>query len=158
MQQALETHGARCQLYSELLTGEARAVANDLVGFITREGGFQADALLAGGETTVTLMGHGKGGRNQEMALAFALAAERQGLAGNWVFMSAGTDGRDGPTDAAGGLVDSGSLARMRARGADPGACLEANDSYHALEASDDLLLTGATGTNVADLQLFLRV
>ncbi len=115
-------------------------------------------ALLFGGETTVILMGDGKGGRNQELALRVALLAEARGLTGDWLFLSGGTDGRDGPTDAAGAVVDQGSLTRMRAAGADPERLLANSDSYAALAASDDLLMTGATGTNVADLQIFLKV
>ncbi|MGR9085457.1 MAG: glycerate kinase type-2 family protein [Gammaproteobacteria bacterium] len=113
-------------------------------------------ALLAGGETTVQVKGGGRGGRNQEMALAFALAAEKHRLPGPWVFLSGGTDGRDGPTDAAGGIVDSDSIHRMRSSGVVPEALLANNDSYRALEISRDLLTTGATGTNVADLQILL--
>ena len=112
---------------------------------------------LFGGETTVRLHGDGMGGRNQELALRVALAAEARGWGANWVFLSGGTDGRDGPTDAAGGLVDGASLGRVRARGLDPDKVLTNNDSYHALQASSDLLITGATGTNVADLQVLIR-
>lgn len=146
--------GYETLLYSQQLSGEARMVAEQLVAHAKHIG--KPIALLAGGETTVTLNGTGSGGRNQEMALAFALAAHQQGLTGNWAFLSGGTDGRDGPTDAAGGLVDNGSLARMQAAGFDPLALLNNNDSYHALKASQDLLMTGATGTNVADLQILL--
>ena len=115
-------------------------------------------ALLFGGETTVVLQGDGRGGRNQELALRVALLAEERGLTGDWLFLSGGTDGRDGPTDAAGAIVDQGSLGRMRAAGADPRALLANSDSYAALAASGDLLMTGATGTNVADLQIFLTL
>lgn len=73
----------------------------------------------------------------------------------DWVFLSGGTDGRDGPTEAAGGLVDGGSAARMR-RAVDPEALLANNDSNKALAASGDLLVTGASGTNVADVQILL--
>jgi glycerate-2-kinase len=111
---------------------------------------------LAGGETTVTLKGNGRGGRNQEMALAFAIVAEKYGLTGNWAFLSGGTDGRDGPTDAAGGIVDRNTIKRMTQAGINPTKLLENNDSYTALKASDDLVITGATGTNVADLQILL--
>jgi hydroxypyruvate reductase len=113
-------------------------------------------ALLAGGETTVNLTGKGKGGRNQEFALAFALAAEKHGLTGQWTLLSGGTDGRDGPTDAAGGIVDANSLQTMISAGINPSAYLDNNDAYHALNSSNDLLITGATGTNVADLQILL--
>ncbi|MGR3660605.1 MAG: glycerate kinase type-2 family protein [Paracoccaceae bacterium] len=112
---------------------------------------------LYGGETTVRLTGTGLGGRNQELALRVALLAEAANWQGDWVFLSGGTDGRDGPTDAAGGLVDNGTLARMRAAEIDPQASLLDNDSYHALKASGDLLMIGATGTNVADLQVLIR-
>jgi hydroxypyruvate reductase len=110
-------------------------------------------AFVAGGETVVKLKGKGKGGRCQEMALAAALGM--RGLEGA-VFAAAGSDGTDGPTDAAGGVVDGGTAARVRARGLDPAAMLADNDAYHALEASSDLLITGPTGTNVNDLAVLL--
>lgn len=115
-------------------------------------------ALLFGGETTVVLQGDGRGGRNQELALRVALLVEERGLPGDWLFLSGGTDGRDGPTDAAGAIVDGQSLSRMRAAGVDPRALLANSDSHAALAASGDLLITGATGTNVADLQIFLAI
>ena len=74
----------------------------------------------------------------------------------DWLFLSGGTDGRDGPTDAAGGVVDAGTAARIAAAGQDAQALLENNDSYAALAAAGDLLLTEATGTNVADVQVLL--
>lgn len=147
--------GYDSRLYSDHLCGEAREAAERMVlraRELQGQGLNGATALLAGGETTVTLKGNGLGGRNQEMALAFALAAERHRLPGDWVFLSGGTDGRDGPTDAAGGLVDPGTVGRI----AEPAALLENNDSYRALTQSQDLLDTGATGTNVADLQVLL--
>lgn len=145
--------------YSTHLCGEARTVAENLVAYakhIQSENFTQPIALLAGGETTVTVTGNGKGGRNQEMALAFACAAEQQQLTGCWVFLSGGTDGRDGPTDAAGGIVGPASLERMCKSGIDPYALLNDNNAYNALITSNDLLMTGATGTNVADLQILL--
>ena len=78
-------------------------------------------------------------------------------MPGAWVFLSGGTDGRDGPTDAAGGVVDDQTLARLAEQDLSLSDFLDQNDSYKALEASGDLLITGATGTNVADLQIFLR-
>jgi len=110
-----------------------------------------------GGEVTVKIKGTGLGGRNQEMALRMALLAEKQDWQGDWVFLSGGTDGRDGPCDAAGGLVDNTTLTRMREAGVSPQELLANNDSYHALQASHDLLMTGSTGTNVADLQVLIR-
>lgn len=144
-------------IYSDRLSGIAREVAAQWAQEAAkRPSQNKPIALLAGGETTVKIAGNGKGGRSQEMALAFALAAEQAGLAAEWLFLSGGSDGRDGPTDAAGGMVDRMSLAHMRAAGIDPNARLDDNDSYHALQAAGDLLITGATGTNVADLQILL--
>jgi glycerate 2-kinase len=156
---AAQEQGFDTILYSDKLCGEARDEAKKLLQFAlthTSATGNRPIALLAGGETTVTLKGNGRGGRNQELALAFAIQAHEQGLPGNWVFLSGGTDGRDGPTDAAGGMVDSGTIQRMQAAGVNPAELLANNDSYTALKTSDDLLMTGATGTNVADLQILL--
>jgi glycerate-2-kinase len=108
--------------------------------------------LLLGGETTVFLHGDGKGGRNQELALAAALLLARIPEGERIVLASLATDGSDGPTDAAGGLVDAGSVARGRALGLDAAAHLARNDAYPFLQASGDLLRTGPTQTNVNDL------
>jgi len=156
MLQAAKNLGYETKLYSDHLCGEAGAEAEKLVIHAKVLTASRPLALLAGGETTVTLHGNGRGGRNQEMALAFAIAAEQQGLTGNWTFLSGGTDGRDGPTDAAGGIVDRNTLQRMIQAGVNPTALLENNDSYTALKTSGDLVNTGATGTNVADLQILL--
>lgn len=146
-------------IYNKQLEGEARAVAEqwllDCKGQMV-EGLTQASAQIAGGETTVTVTGNGKGGRNQEMALAFALAAEKHALPCEWTFLSAGTDGRDGPTDEAGGIVNRQTLNKIRYAGIDPETALLNNDSYTALHAANALVTIGATGTNVADLQILL--
>lgn len=113
-------------------------------------------AIVSGGEPVVVLKGSGLGGRNQELALRFALEAEKTLLSRPFVFLSGGTDGRDGPTEAAGAIVDAGTPRRMREAGIDIAARLENNDSHPALEASGDLLITGGTGTNVADIQIIL--
>lgn len=113
-------------------------------------------AVVAGGEATVRVAGNGIGGRNQELVLRFALLNESRPLKRSWAFLSGGTDGRDGPTDAAGGIVDPNSTKRMREFGCNPITLLGNNDSYRALESSGDLLITGATGTNVADLHILL--
>ncbi len=110
-------------------------------------------AFVAGGETVVRLRGDGLGGRNQETALAAAL--EIEGMDGVCVF-SVGSDGTDGPTDAAGGYADGGTCARMRKGGIDPSLALLRNDSYHALQAAGDLIVTGPTGTNVNDVAVVL--
>lgn len=110
-------------------------------------------AILAGGETVVHLKGKGKGGRNQEAALAAAFGIE--GLE-HVVIFSVGSDGTDGPTDAAGGMVDGSTLARIRSAGFNPEHLLADNDSYKALKVSNDLIVTGPTGTNVNDLMVVL--
>jgi len=156
MLQTAQNLGYETKLYSDRLCGEAGEEAEKLVLHAKALTINKATALLAGGETTVTLKGNGRGGRNQEMALAFALAVEQQCLTGNWAFLSGGTDGRDGPTDAAGGMVDRNTIKRMTQAGLNPIKLLENNDSYTALKTSDDLVITGATGTNVADLQIVL--
>lgn len=148
--------GYEAVIYSDHLCGEARDEAERLVVHAKNLTLDKPIALLAGGETTVTVQGNGRGGRNQEMALAFAIAADRHGLKGNWTFLSAGTDGLDGPTDAAGGIVDQNTVNRMVQAGINPVKLLENNDSNTALKMSDDLVITGATGTNVADLQVLL--
>ncbi len=111
-------------------------------------------ALLAGGETTLQVKGQGLGGRNQEFALVVAceLAAEP-----GWLVLAAGTDGTDGPTDAAGAFADGTTLDRARAAGLHPQAVLENNDSYRLFDRLGDLLRTGPTGTNVMDLVVGLR-
>jgi hydroxypyruvate reductase len=105
--------------------------------------------LLLGGETTVTVRGRGKGGRNQELALAAALAIQGEADA---LIASLATDGSDGPTDAAGGLVSGSTVARGAALGRSAQAAIDANDAYPYLDAVDDLLVTGPTNTNVNDL------
>jgi len=109
--------------------------------------------LISGGETTVTVRGDGKGGRNTELALAFAL--EIEGIEGI-TLLSAGTDGTDGPTDAAGAIVDGQSASKGRALGLDPSLSLSNNDSYHFFKKTGELLIMGPTGTNVMDLQIIL--
>ena len=160
MQYAATKHHYQVECYSDNLCGEARSAAENLAIYaknLLAQPLKNALAIVAGGETTVTLqVKHGKGGRNQEMALAFALAAERHALPGRWTFLSGGTDGRDGPTDAAGGIVDQETLVLIRQAGLDPQQMLDQHNAYPALLAADDLLTTGPTGTNVADLQILL--
>lgn len=110
-------------------------------------------AFIAGGETVVHLKGKGKGGRNQELALA---AAEGIAALENVAVFSVGSDGTDGPTDAAGGYVDSTTKEKLDAKGIKIFEALENNDAYHALQAVDGLIFTGPTGTNVNDLSVLL--
>lgn len=114
-------------------------------------------ALAFGGETTVRLTGDGMGGRNQELALRLAALAETQPAPFDWAFAAVGSDGRDGPGQAAGGLVGPGTMQAIRAGGIDPAEALARNDSTPALEAGGALVVTGATGTNVADLAVLIR-
>jgi len=109
--------------------------------------------LLAGGETTVRVTGTGKGGRNQEFALV--VACELAGKRG-WTLLSAGTDGIDGPTDAAGAFVDGRTVGRARSRGLDPLTFLVDNNSYNFFSALGDLFCPGLTGTNVMDIKIAL--
>lgn len=113
----------------------------------------QSLAFICGGETVVHLKGTGKGGRNQEIALAAAL--QLSGCRDTCVF-SLGSDGTDGPTDAAGGYADEHTLARMKAAGLNVQNMLDNNDAYHALQAVDGLIITGPTGTNVNDVTVLL--
>jgi glycerate 2-kinase len=144
--------GYRPTLLTRTLEGEAREVARDLVA---RARALPPPAcLVAAGETTVTVRGAGRGGRCQELALAAALALEG---ASDLVVLAGGTDGTDGPTDAAGGLVDGATASRARAAGIDPRAALDDNDAYPALARSGDLLVSGPTCTNLLDLYLVLH-
>jgi len=143
------------RIVSDALIGDVGDAADFILRAADAIPGGQPACLIFGGETTVTLHGNGRGGRNQELALRVALAAPER-LRRPFAFLSGGTDGRDGPTEAAGGLVDQESAARMRAAGVNPEALLANNDSNAALAASGDLLTVGATGTNVADVQILL--
>jgi glycerate 2-kinase len=110
-------------------------------------------AIVSGGEATVTVRGDGAGGPNLEFALA--LAVELDGV-GDWSAFSADTDGQDGSTDAAGGIVDGNTAGEVRSSGVDPEEALSNNDSYAALEAGGALIVTGPTGTNVNDVRVAL--
>lgn len=147
--------GWMAEVVTDRMAGDVADVAGAIVGRARACPPGGRRVLIWGGEPTVTLRGDGKGGRNQELALRVAMDDHMP--RGGWVFLSGGTDGRDGPTDAAGGIVDAGTVERIRAAGLDPAALLMRNDSYRALAAAGDLLVTGATGTNVADVMLLLR-
>jgi glycerate 2-kinase len=141
--------GFQVDLATRELQGEARDVARD---FVARARRLTPPAcLIAGGETTVTVKGSGKGGRCQEFALAAALELRPTDRI---TVLAAGTDGTDGPTDATGAIVDAGSLERGARSGADARRALADNDAYGFLRASDDLLVSGPTRTNLLDLYL----
>ena len=140
-------------LLTDQLCCEAKE-AGSFLGSVARTHAGQGRKLayIAGGETIVHLTGNGLGGRNQELALAAAPA-----LAGlNAAVFSVGSDGTDGPTDAAGGYVDGDTAAALTAKGWSVFDTLQNNDAYHALQAVDGLIITGATGTNVNDVAVAL--
>lgn len=149
--QAAERLGYRPVVLTSAMTGEAREVAAMLARTV-RDHGRDKVCLLAGGETTVTIRGQGRGGRNQEMALALALELEREQARRPVSALCLGTDGSDGPTDAAGGLVLPETLRAARARDLHPEPYLANNDSYTFLKEADALLITGPTRTNVMDV------
>lgn len=150
--------GFRTLVLSTFIEGEARevahvhaAIARELVAY-HRPVGLPA-CIISGGETTVTIRGNGLGGRNQEFALAAAI--DIAGL-DDVIILSAGTDGTDGPTDAAGAVADGQTIQLAEARGLRSAEFLANNDSYHFFEPLGDLIRTGPTGTNVADIQIIL--
>ena len=153
---AAEKRGYISDIVTDRLDGEARLAGYMAAERALDELGKSAEAkrcLIWGGETTVKVKGSGKGGRSQEVALA---AAEKISGSGNIVILSAGSDGTDGPTDAAGGIVDGLTWGKIRSVSYDPVEMLENNDSYNALELAGALLKTGPTGTNVNDLVIAL--
>jgi hydroxypyruvate reductase len=156
--QQAEQLGYQTLILSSTVEGEAREVAKVLTAIAkeVRDSGNPLSApacILCGGETTVTIRGDGKGGRNQEFALAAALGLE--GI-DNIVVLAGGTDGNDGPTDAAGAMADGRTLARARAKDLDPLDYLRRNDSYHFFQSLEDLVITGPTRTNVMDVYMIL--
>ena len=148
------TLGYTCTLLTDCLCCQAREAGSFLASIAKTHAGTEKSlAFLAGGETVVKLTGTGLGGRNQELALAAAPGIS--GLRDTAVF-SFGSDGTDGPTDAAGGIVDGETEEKLRALGIRTADVLQENDSYHALEKVSGLIVTGATGTNVNDLAMVL--
>ncbi|RLF00655.1 MAG: glycerate kinase [Thermoprotei archaeon] len=143
-------------MLTSFLEGEARHVGRVLAS-IAKEARFYGEpvsrpcAILAGGETTVTVVGKGKGGRNQELVLGFALGVKS---VSDVAFASLGSDGIDGVTDAAGAVCDGQTVDRGLATGLDPYAYLSENNTYEYFKSLDDLIFTGPTGTNVNDLSV----
>lgn len=141
-------------ILTDQLCCQAREAGSFLASVVrTHAGSGKKMAFIAGGETVVQLLGNGKGGRNQELALS--AAAGIAGIPGAAVF-SVGSDGTDGPTDAAGGYVDYETAAQLKAQGIDIHQILRDNDSYHALQKVGGLVITGPTGTNVNDVAVAL--
>ena len=155
-QKACKELGYKPRILAEDVTAEAREVGWNLAQLCLREhdnAGEKKMALIAGGETVVHLRGKGKGGRNQELAFsAMKVIAGQQNMA----IFSVGSDGTDGPTDAAGGYVDGDSYEALKNAGLSYEEILQDNDCYHGLQAIDGLVLTGPTGTNVNDFWVAL--
>ena len=139
------------QILTDTLSCEAKDAGTWLAGLAREAGG--KTALIAGGETVVKLTGRGKGGRNQELALSAAAGIE---VLESVCIFSIGSDGTDGPTDAAGGFADGTTASRLRELGIRIHDVLQQNDAYHALQKVDGLILTGPTGTNVNDVAVAL--
>ncbi len=155
--EAARSLGFNVELPEPIVQGEAREWGTELVRHLVSQRHQVSNlplALIYGGETTVIVKGNGVGGRNQELALAAAIALE--GAARRVMIASVGTDGVDGPTAAAGAAATPESTARARALGLDPQAMLENNDSHSFFSALGDCIITGPTGTNVNDLVLVL--
>jgi len=157
-EQEASSHGFNTLILSSSVIGETREVARfhaAIAKEVITSGNpiLKPACIISGGETTVTIRGRGRGGRNQEFALAGAL--EIQGLE-TVVLLSGGTDGTDGPTDAAGAVADHTTVKRALAMGLHPKAHLEGNDAYPFFEKLGDLLITGPTQTNVMDVRVLL--
>ncbi len=156
----LKSCGVTSAILSTAMEGEARHVGR-VLGGIAREMAVcdrplaKPSALVIGGETTVRVRGNGTGGRNQEVALGAALAMSSIEGA---VFASMGTDGIDGPTDAAGAIVDGTSVSRAKAHRMDAEKYLAENDSYNFFHRLGDLIITGPTGTNVNDVAVMIAL
>jgi hydroxypyruvate reductase len=146
-----EREGFQAEILTNELQGEARQVGRELAHRLRERISRRTHpfCLIAGGETTVTIRGQGKGGRNQELALS--AINELRGLE-NVMLIALGTDGDDGPTDAAGAVVTGESARRAESLGLDAADYLSRNDAYPFFDKLGDLLKTGPTGTNVNDL------
>jgi hydroxypyruvate reductase len=149
--------GYRAEIVTTQMRGEARDQAVEIVRQICLQPSNTPTALIFGGETTVTLCGDGKGGRNQELALAAAIELDfHKSDSTRHTIIALGTDGTDGPTDAAGAIARDDTLTRARELRLDAHDALMRNDSYPFFERLGDLIMTGATGTNVADVVIAL--
>lgn len=146
--------GYSAEILTDSLSGEAREAAKWLYKEAMKRGEIKKTCFVSGGETTVVVKGSGLGGRNLEFALVFAM--EVAGIEGVSL-LSAGTDGTDGPTDAAGAIVDGETIPRARAMGLSPEKFLAENDSYNFFKQVGGLFITGPTGTNVMDIQIVIR-
>ena len=158
--QIAQADGFKTLILTDRVQGEVQEIAKLLAGIFSSalHNGYPASSpvcFILGGEPTVTLRGSGKGGRNQEMALAVLKEMQRQNSR-PFYFCSVGTDGTDGPTEAAGAWIDQNSWQKALNKNLDIKVYLENNDSYHFFKQMEQLIITGPTGTNVMDLMLFL--
>ena len=155
----LASKGLNTLLLADLLDGEAKevgeAIAKLAIESVACMGNSRSLGIVAGGETTVTIRGKGVGGRNQEIALSAALNLKESE---ECVIASFSTDGVDGPTDAAGAIIDGYTLKRARQLGLDPEKFISNNDSNSFFSKLDDLIYTGATETNVNDLCVIIAL
>ena len=157
-QKAMEL-GYNSMILSTQIDGEARQVGEMLADMAKKivhhdDPIEKPAAIIIGGETTVTVNGHGKGGRNQELALAASMKI----LGLSCLIGTLGTDGIDGPTEAAGALVDGDTKSHAEEKGLNPAKYLDENDSYSFFQVLSDTIITGPTGTNVNDLALILAI
>lgn len=151
---ACETLGYKATILTDRLSCQAKEAGSFLSAIAVSHADTDIPlAFLAGGETVVQLTGKGKGGRNQELALSAAAGID--GLP-NVLIFSLGSDGTDGPTDAAGGIVDGNTASSLRSKQISIHQILKDNDAYHALQSADGLIITGPTGTNVNDVAVVL--
>ena len=155
LKQVAESSGYKTVLLTDRMQGEAREIAKLLAGMIKSgmQSGFPVSSpgcILLGGEPTVTLSGDGKGGRNQEITLA--LLDEIKDCHSEFYFCSLGTDGTDGPTDAAGAWIDENTINKVVSKDLNIADYLQRNDSYYFFEQIDQLIITGPTRTNVMDI------
>ncbi len=150
--------GLSPEIITDTMHGEARKMAHNIITELKKRqeqrSGKEPLCLIYGGETTVTIKGKGKGGRNQELVLA--ALKEMQTIDYDFTLLSAGTDGTDGPTDAAGAVVNQGIIRKTREQKLNAQAYLDNNDAYHFFEKVDALIKTGPTGTNVMDIIIVL--
>lgn len=153
-----QNRGYNTLILSTMMQGESKEVAKALIAIgqecLSSGRPVRTPAcIIVGGETTVSIKGRGKGGRNQEMALSAAIEMQDSN---DMMFLSCGTDGTDGPTDAAGAVADPTTVSRAKDLECNPQLFLENNDSYHFFQEIDDLVKTGPTNTNVMDVQILL--
>ncbi|HEX5024324.1 MAG TPA: DUF4147 domain-containing protein [Agriterribacter sp.] len=146
--------GYTIQIISPVLSGEADKQAENFINYLKNEMSKQPVCVLWGGETTVTIKGTGKGGRNQQFVLAALCALKDQGwlAQNNAAILSAGTDGTDGPTTATGAVIDPDTVIKVKAMAIHPEQFLQDNDAFHFFEKVDGLIVTGPTQTNVMDI------